>query len=67
LCSAEFALDLPVVGFDGIEPWCRRRGLGVIHGGKNALRFTPHFNITSEEIDLIILIVREVVIAFTSN
>ena len=67
LCSAEFAPDLPVVGFDGIEPWCRRRGLGVIHGGKNALRFTPHFNITSEEIDLIILIVREAIIAFTSN
>ena len=67
LCSAEFALDLPVVGFDGIEPWCRRRGLGVIHGGKNALRFTPHFNITSEEIDLIISIVKEAVIAFTSN
>jgi len=56
LCSAEFAPDLPVVGFDGIEPWCRRRGLGVIHGGKNALRFSPHLNITSEEIDLIILI-----------
>lgn len=67
LCSAEFAPDLPVVGFDGMEPWCRRRGLGVIHGGKNALRFTPHFNITSEEIDLIILVVREAIIAFTSN
>ena len=25
----------------------------------NALRFTPHFNLTSEEIDMIISIVRE--------
>ena len=41
---------LAVVGFDGLETWCRRHGLGVIHGGKNALRFTPHFAITSEEI-----------------
>tara|TARA_B110000881_G_scaffold145967_1_gene129166 strand:- start:442 stop:1977 length:1536 start_codon:yes stop_codon:yes gene_type:complete len=66
LCSVELKSDiLPVVGFEGVEPWCRRRGLGVIHGGKNALRFTPHFGITSEEIDLIISIVREAVIAFT--
>ena len=66
LCSAELKPDiLPVIGFDAVEPWCRRRGLGVIHGGKNALRFTPHFEITSEEIDLIISIVREAIIAFT--
>jgi len=67
LCSVELRLDIPVVGFDGIEPWCRRRGLGVIHGGKNALRFTPHFNITSDEIDLIISIVREAIIDFKNN
>jgi acetylornithine/succinyldiaminopimelate/putrescine aminotransferase len=67
LCSAELRPDiLPVVGFDAVEPWCRRRGLGVIHGGKNALRFTPHFAITSEEIDLVIKIVRESLIHFTS-
>jgi acetylornithine/succinyldiaminopimelate/putrescine aminotransferase len=50
---------LPVVGFDGLETWCRRHGLGVIHGGKNALRFTPHFEITSEEIELIVRVVRQ--------
>ena len=66
LCSAELKPDiLPVIGFDAVEPWCRRRGLGVIHGGKNALRFTPHFEITSEEIDLIISIVRESIVSFT--
>ena len=68
LCSVELKPDiLPVIGFDAVEPWCRRRGLGVIHGGKNALRFTPHFWITSEEIDLIIYIVREAIIEFTNN
>ena len=68
LCSVELEPDiLPVIGFDAVEPWCRRRGLGVIHGGKNALRFTPHFWITSEEIDLIISIVREAIIEFTNN
>jgi hypothetical protein len=26
----------------------------VIHGGENSLRFTPHFNITAAEVDLIV-------------
>lgn len=54
-----------VVGADGLETWCRRHGLGVIHGGKNALRFTPHFGITSEEIDLLIRVVRQGIRALT--
>ena len=32
----------------------REHGLGVIHGGTNSLRFTPHFGITDEEVDLVI-------------
>ena len=36
----------------------RERGIGVIHGGVNSLRFTPHFGITSAEIDLVIEHVR---------
>ena len=47
-----------VVSFGGFEEWCRRHGMGVIHGGQNALRFTPHFGITSEEIDAIIDVFR---------
>ena len=66
LLSAELEPSkFPVVGFDAVEPWCRRKGLGVIHGGHNALRFTPHFRITSKEIDLIIDIVREALIEFS--
>jgi acetylornithine/succinyldiaminopimelate/putrescine aminotransferase len=37
-----------------IEYELRNMGLNVIHGGNNALRFTPWFYITEEEIDLII-------------
>lgn len=66
LVSAELEpSQFPVVGFDAVEPWCRRRGLGVIHGGINALRFTPHFRITSDEIDMIIDIVRDAIKAFS--
>ncbi|MDP6906579.1 MAG: aminotransferase class III-fold pyridoxal phosphate-dependent enzyme [Candidatus Thalassarchaeaceae archaeon] len=60
LLSAELDPErFPVVGFGAFEEWCRVHGLGVIHGGKNALRFTPHFGITSDEIDLIIDIFRK--------
>jgi acetylornithine/succinyldiaminopimelate/putrescine aminotransferase len=59
LLSAELEPNkYPVVGFDAVETWCRKHGLGVIHGGRNALRFTPHFGITSAEIDVIIDVVR---------
>jgi acetylornithine/succinyldiaminopimelate/putrescine aminotransferase len=50
----------PVIGDDGVETRCRKAGFGVIHGGKNALRLTPHFGITSKEVDLIIGIIRDV-------
>ena len=48
-----------VVGVEGLETWLRLHGIGVIHGGKNALRFTPHFRITSTEIDMIVAKIRE--------
>ena len=67
LCAELDPQKLPVVGFDCVEVWCRKNGLGVIHGGHNALRFTPHFAITSEEIDMIIGILREALTAFTSK
>lgn len=54
LLCAELDPDrFPVVGFGCVEEHMRIQGVGVIHGGKNALRFTPHFRITSEEIDLV--------------
>ena len=59
LCAELDPETLPVIGFGSVEEWCRRQGLGVIHGGSNALRFTPHFAITSDEIDMIIEIIRQ--------
>ena len=41
-------------GVDSIEEYMRMKGVSVIHGGENSLRYTPHFNITSEEVDLMI-------------
>ena len=68
LCCAELNPDThPVIGFGEVEESCRKLGLGIIHGGKNALRFTPHFAITSAEIDLIIEIVRKVLINHQTN
>lgn len=66
LCCAELDPEkLPVVGFDKVEVWCRKNGLGVIHGGENALRYTSNFNISSKEIDLVIDITRKAIKAFT--
>ena len=56
-----------VTGADGLEQWCRRRGIGVIHGGPNALRFTPNFGVTTAEVDLIVGIVREGVAAYSGH
>jgi len=66
LLSAELDPEkMKVVGFDDVEVWCRKQGLGVIHGGINALRYTPHFNITTEEVDLVIDITRRAIKHFS--
>jgi acetylornithine/succinyldiaminopimelate/putrescine aminotransferase len=41
-------------GKDSIEEYLRLHGISVIHGGKNSLRFTPHFRVTTEEVDLMV-------------
>ena len=66
LCSAELRPEIPVVGLTESNLGAEE-GLGVIHGGTNALRFTSHFAITSEEIDLIVSIVREGIIDFRKS
>ena len=68
LCSAELNPEThPVVGFGQVEETCRKIGLGIIHGGMNALRFTPHFAITSAEIDLIVNTIRKAFIIHAAN
>ena len=64
LCAELDPERFPVVGFDAIEERCRIKGFGVIHGGVNALRLTPHFQLTSEEIDMIVEIIREVLVDY---
>lgn len=46
-------------GSDSIEEYLRLHGVNVIHGGQNSLRYTPHFNISSEEVDMIVSATRE--------
>lgn len=41
-------------GRDSLEFYMRQQGVNVIHGGKNALRFTPSLDIRPEEVDLVI-------------
>ena len=41
----------------GLAEWLRERGIGVIHGGANSLRFTPHFAIGDDELDLLVSMV----------
>ena len=54
LFSCELAPQFKCFGAGSTEEWLRERGIGVIHGGVNSLRFTPTFTIGSEEIDLLV-------------
>jgi len=59
LFSCELSPAFKCYGAGSTEEWMRERGFGVIHGGINSLRFTPHFRITSAEVDLMIDGVRQ--------
>ncbi len=58
LFSCELASGFKGYGTGSSEEWLRERGLGVIHGGENSLRFTPRFEMTEDELDLIVSMVR---------
>ncbi|HEY8585457.1 MAG TPA: aminotransferase class III-fold pyridoxal phosphate-dependent enzyme [Rhodanobacter sp.] len=59
LFSCELSAEYKCFGDGSTEEYLRERGIGVIHGGTNSLRFTPHFNVTSAEVDLIVAHVRK--------
>lgn len=46
-------------GAGSTEEFMRMAGINVIHGGENSLRYTPHFYMTSQEVDLLIDATRE--------
>jgi acetylornithine/succinyldiaminopimelate/putrescine aminotransferase len=54
LFSCELSQEFLCYGAGSTEEWMREHGYGVIHGGTNSLRFTPRFDITAEEIDLLV-------------
>ena len=49
-------------GANSSEEYMRKHGINVIHGGTNALRFTPPFDITSEGVDLIVQATRDAIV-----
>ncbi len=59
LFSCELDSSYKAYGTDSSEEYLRHHGIGVIHGGENSLRFTPHFAISSDEIDMLVSAVRD--------
>ena len=62
LLSCELDPRYKCFGADSTEEYLRRNGLGVIHGGANSLRFTPHFRMTDAEADLIVELTRDALV-----
>jgi acetylornithine/succinyldiaminopimelate/putrescine aminotransferase len=62
LFSCELSPEFKCYGVDSTEEWLREHGYGVIHGGVNSLRFTPHFSVSSDEVDLLVDGVRHALI-----
>lgn len=58
LFSCELAPQFKGYGAGSTEEWLREHGLGVIHGGENSLRFTPHFAMGAQELDLLVSLVK---------
>ena len=63
LVSCAFEPGIRSHGPGSIEDEMRRNGVGVIHGGENSVRYTPHFAVTSAEIDLIVAATRAAVVS----
>lgn len=49
-------------GANSLEEFMRFHGINVIHGGENSLRYTPHFGISSDEVDLLVNATREAIL-----
>lgn len=58
LFSCELSPEFKGYGTGSTEEWLREHGIGVIHGGENSLRFTPGFNLQSDELDLLVEMVK---------
>ncbi len=58
LFSCELERGYKGYGSGSTEEWMREQGIGVIHGGENSLRFTPHFAMDEAELDLLVAMVK---------
>ncbi len=61
LFSCELAAGFKGYGTGSTEEWMREQGIGVIHGGENSLRFTPHFAIGEDELELLVEMVKRAI------
>ena len=59
LLSCELSENYKIYGSNSTEDYLRRIGLAVIHGGEHSLRYTPVFDITQKEVDLIVDLTRQ--------
>ena len=59
VCAEMDPRRFPVGGEGGLEQTCRELGVMMIHGGRNGMRFTPCFDITSEEIAMMVDVLRQ--------
>jgi acetylornithine/succinyldiaminopimelate/putrescine aminotransferase len=59
LVSCALASRYKSYGAGSTEDYLRKHGLGVIHGGEHSLRYTPIFDISEKEVDLIVALTRD--------
>jgi acetylornithine/succinyldiaminopimelate/putrescine aminotransferase len=62
LLSCALAPEYKAYGANSTEDYLRKHGLGVIHGGERSLRYTPIFDITEKEVQLILRLTRDAVL-----
>jgi len=62
LVSCALDPSFKIYGTGSVEEHMRKAGVGVIHGGKHSVRYTPHFGITSAEVDLIVAATKEAIL-----
>ena len=64
LAAVHCAPSVRVTGDGGLEERCRRAGLNAVHGGENALRFTPWFDMSTREVRLLVNVVEEALLGW---
>ena len=62
LFSCELTKQFKGYGAGSTEEWMREHGIGVIHGGENSLRFTPQFDVTKAELELVVSVVKRAIL-----